>query len=457
MDHSRKLEIAIDSARKFTQMGSSQRVVNLLRKFHPADVVSILAGLGTLERLAAWKALRAADPRMAAEVLTEMPDQAAAGVLGALEPSDVASVLRSLPVDDAAHLVRLLPDDVLEFLQLEEEADRTISPELVGHLAYREETAGRLMVTNVLAVPEHLTVGEATRALQERGDQFEMVFYLYVVDDRRHLIGVISLRQLILNLPPTPLRRIMADDVISVRTSTDQEEVAQTIARYNLLAVPVVDDDNRLVGIITVDDAIDVLREEATEDIYALAGVSTEETVEGNPFRAIRLRLPWLMVNLGTALVASSVIRHFQDVIDQVIVLATLQSVVAGIGGNAGTQTLTVVVRGMALGEIATGSGLRVLGKEFVVGAGNGLLNGCLGAIVVATWFQNVYLGLVMGLAMLANIVIAGIAGTVVPLTLRALRLDPATSSSVFVTAATDMIGFGTFLGLATLFLDHLK
>jgi magnesium transporter len=378
-------------------------------------------------------------------------------VLGALEPTAVAAVLRSLPVDDAAHLVRLLPDDVLEYLQLEDDAEKTISPELVGHLAYPEETAGRLMVTNVLALPERLTVGEATRALQERGDQFEMVFYLYVVDDRRHLVGVVSLRQLILNQSTTPLRRIMTEEVISVQTSTDQEEVAQTIARYNLLAVPVVDDDNRLVGIITVDDAIDVLREEATEDLYALAGVSTEESVAGNPFRAIRLRLPWLVVNLGTALLASSVIRHFQDVIDEVIVLATLQSVVAGIGGNAGTQALTVVVRGLALGEIALGSGLKVLTKEVVVGAGNGFLNGCLGALVVATWFGNVYLGLVMGLAMLTNILIAGVAGTLVPLTLRALGLDPATSSSVFVTAATDMIGFGTFLALATLFLEHLK
>jgi magnesium transporter len=199
----------------------------MLRKFHPADVVTILAGLGAQERLAAWKALRASEPRMAADVLTEMPDQAAAGVLGALEAPGVASVLRSLPVDDAAHLVRLLPDDVLEYLQIEEDADRTISPELVGHLAYGEETAGRLMATNVFALPEDLTVGEATRALQERGDQYEMVFYLYVVDDRRHLVGVVSLRQIILSSSPTPLRRIMVEDVISVRTSTDQEEVAR--------------------------------------------------------------------------------------------------------------------------------------------------------------------------------------------------------------------------------------
>lgn len=457
MDHTRKLEIATASARKFAQMGSTQRVAKLLRTFHAADIVSILANLGAPERLAAWKALRASDARLAADVLTEMTEGTAASVLGALEPVEVARVLRSLPVDDAAHLASLLPEELLDALRDEDDSDRTISPELAGHLSYGEETAGRIMATNVYALLENLTVGEATRALQERSDEFEMVFYLYVVDDRRHLVGVVSLRQLLLNASTTPLRRIMFEDVISVSTTADQEEVAQTIARYNLLAVPVVDDENKLVGLITVDDAIDVLREEATEDIYALAGVATEERVSGGPLRAIRLRLPWLYVNLATAVLAASVVNLFTGTIDQVVELAVLMPIVAGMGGNAATQTLTVVVRGLALGEMEATSGAKVLAKEMLVGFGNGIGNGLLISLLVWWKYGKPFLGLIIGLAMISNMLVAGIAGTLVPLALRALRLDPATSSSVFVTTATDMIGFGTFLGLATLFVSHLK
>jgi magnesium transporter len=457
MDHARKLDIATDSARKFVQMGSSQRVVNLLRKFRAVDAVTILSKLGTQERLAAWKALHGSEPRFAADVVTEMSDQMATAVLSELEPREVALLLRSLPIDDAAHLVGLLPDELIADLREDEDAERTISPELAGQLAYGEKTAGRIMTPNVLALPETLTVGEAIRALQERSDQFEMVFYLYVIDERRRLVGVVSLRQLLLNASPIPLRRIMVEDVVSVRPDADQEEVAQTIARYNFLAIPVVDSDNRLVGLITVDDAIDVLREEATEDLYALAGVATEENLTGTSRRAIRLRLPWLYVNLATASASATVVHLFEGTIQEMVALASLMPIVAGLGGNAGTQTLTVVVRGLALGELAGTSEMKVLLKEAFVGLGNGLGVGIVSAVVASIYFRNPFLGIVLCVAMLANVMVATIMGTVVPFALRALRLDPATGSSVFVTACTDMTGFAAFLGLATLFIAYLK
>jgi magnesium transporter len=458
MERTRKLEIATASVRKFIQIGALQRAANLMRKFRAADVVEIVDGLGPQERLLVWKSLRALDARLAADVLAEMPERSATALLTGLDPGEVARVLRSLPVDDAAHLVGLLPDDLLEHLRDEEDVDSTISPELAGHLSYAEKTAGRLMTTDVLALPEDLTVGEATRALQERSDEYEMVFYLYVVDDRRHLVGVVSLRQLLLNVSAIPLRKIMSDDVISVRTEADQEEVAQTIARYNLLAVPVVDAENKLVGMITVDDAMDVLREEATEDIYALAGVASEESVTGSPTRAIRLRLPWLYINLATTIVPTFVVSLFDDTIKEAVIpLAALMPIVAGMGGNAGTQVFTVVIRGLALGEFAGTTTGRVLAKESLVGLGNGVGNGVVIAIAYAIYFHNPYVGVALGLAMVTNMFVAGAAGTLIPLLLRALKIDPAVASSVIVTTFTDAFGYGTFLAIATLFVAHLR
>jgi magnesium transporter len=288
-----------------------------------------------------------------------------------------------------------------------------------------------------------------------------MVYYLYVVDERNHLVGVLSLRQLLLVAPTTPLKKIMSSDVISVRTDTDQEEVAQIVARYNLLGVPVVDAENKLAGIVTVDDVLDVIREEATEDIYALAGVRSDEHSLSAPARSVRLRLPWLLVNLATATLAASVVHLFEGTIQQVVVLAALMPIVAGMGGNAATQTLAVTVRGLALGEVTWENSRRVLLKEFLVGIANGLINGLVAGLIVCVWFgfstRTAIIGGIIALAMLNNMVIAGIAGTLVPLILKRLKADPAIASTVFVTACTDIGGFFSFLGLATLLIKFLK
>jgi magnesium transporter len=266
---------------------------------------------------------------------------------------------------------------------------------------------------------------------------------------------------LLLVPPTTPLKKIMSTDVISVRTDTDQEEVAQVVARYDLLGVPVVDAENKLAGIVTVDDVLDVIRDEATEDIYALAGVRSEESVVGSPLRSVRLRLPWLLVNLATAVLAASVINSFRGTIEKVVVLASLQSIVAGMGGNAATQTLAVIVRGLALGEVAWENGRRVLFKEILVGTVNGLINGLVAAVIVWLWFgfslKMLVIGAIIAAALIINLVIASIAGTVIPLILRKLKADPALASTVFVTACTDVGGFLTFLGLATLLIRYLR
>jgi len=332
---------------------------------------------------------------------------------------------------------------------------RRESGQVESLLDYAEQTAGRIMNPNVFALSEDLTVGEAVSALQS-AINVEMVFYLYVVDVRRHLVGVTSLRRLLLVAPETPLKRIMTPDVISVRVDTDQEEAARLVASYNILAIPVVDEENKLVGVITVDDVIDVLKDEATEDLYRLAGVSGDERVETPAWDALKKRLPWLGVNLGTAFLAASVVAAFEHTISRATALAVFMPIVAGMGGNAGTQTLTVIVRGLALGELSWANARKALFKEAAIGLGNGVVLGLIAALVAWATKGNPMLGLLLGMAMICNMLVASTAGTLVPLGLKAMKVDPALASSVFITTFTDVVGFASFLGLATIFLRYL-
>jgi len=277
-----------------------------------------------------------------------------------------------------------------------------------------------------------------------------------VVDDRHHLVGVTSLRRLLLVAPATPLKRIMTSDLISARVDTDQEEVARQVASYNLLAIPVVDEENKLVGVITVDDVIDVIKDEATEDIYRLAGVSGDERVFTPAGESLRKRLPWLGVNLVTAFLAASVVGLFEGTIQQVTALAVFMPIVAGMGGNAATQTLTVIVRGIALGELSWVNSRKALLKEAVVGIGNGVVLGVVAALVAWITRGSPVLGILLCAAMIINMFVAATAGTLVPLGLRAANIDPALASSVFITTMTDVFGFASFLGLATIFLRYL-
>ena len=271
------------------------------------------------------------------------------------------------------------------------------------------------------------------------------------------LVGVVSLRELLLNPPSMPLKKIMATDVISMPTTVDQEEVARIVGQYNLVAVPIVDEENRLVGMVTVDDVVDVLRDEATEDIYSLAGVDTEERVTTPAIRSLRLRLPWLHVNLITAVLASTVVYAFSKTISQVVALAVLMPIVAGMGGNAAIQTLTVTVRGLALGELTWANSKRIIIKEVLVGIGNGAVLGVVTALIAWLWFKRPLLGVIIGLAMIINLFVAALTGILIPLVLKRLKADPAVASGIFVTTFTDVCGFFSFLGLATLFLKWIQ
>ena len=449
----RRIDLVLDSVKRLLRIGATANLLNLLQKQHPADLAQIFSDLPDKDREAAFSLLAERNGRLAMEAVSELGPEAGAALLGTRSAEEIAKLAQEIPSDDAAALIDHLPEDlsaaVLDLMRPKE------SGVVENLLEYDEQTAGRIMNPHVFALNEDMTVGEAITEMQNARD-VEMVFYLYVVDERRHLVGVVSLRRLLLVSPETPLKRIMTADLLSVRVDTDQEEVARLVASYNLLAIPVVDEENKLVGVITVDDVIDVIKDEATEDIYRLAGVAGDERPFTPAGESLRKRLPWLGVNLVTAFMAASVVALFEGTISQITALAVFMPIVAGMGGNAATQTLTVIVRGIALGELNWSNSRKALMKEAVVGVGNGLVLGIVAALVAWTTRGNPVLGLVLCAAMIINMFVAATAGTLVPLGLRAVNVDPALASSVFITTLTDVFGFFAFLGLATLFMSYL-
>ena len=449
----RRIDVVLDSVKRLLRIGATANLLNLLQKQHPADLAQVFGSLLETERHSVFSLLVERSPRLAMETVSEMGPEEGAKLLTGRSAEEVAKLLQELPSDDAAALIDYLPEELqTEVLEL---MRRRESQEVESLLEYGEQTAGRIMNPQVFALREDLTVAESITALQSARD-VEMVFYLYVVDERRHLVGVTSLRRLLLVSPETPLKRIMTPEVTSVRVDTDQEEVARQVASYNLLAVPVVDEENKLVGVVTVDDVIDVIKDEAAEDLLRLAGVSGDERIETPASEALRKRLPWLGINLVTAFLAAGVVATFESTIQQVTALAIFMPIVAGMGGNAATQTLTVIVRGLALGEVSFATARKALAKEAAIGLGNGVVLGLVAAGVAVATKQDPMLGLVLGMAMLINLFVAATAGTIVPLGLKALKVDPALGSSVFITTFTDMVGFAAFLGLATVFLRYL-
>lgn len=446
--------VSVALIRKLLHRGARASVAKILAKAYAVDVARMLSMLNGFERAQAFSILlNDCEPSHAAQVISEMETRDSIVLLENLEPQEVAKILSDMPADDATLLTSRLPEQqakkVIAMMATETAADVR---ELLEH---EERTAGRIMTPDYFALEEDVTVSEAIIALQRRSDELEMILYVYVVDKRNHLIGVVSLRKLLTTPSSTQLKKIMTPDVINARTDTEQQEVARLVAEYNLLALPIVDDEGKLVGMVTVDDVLDVVQEEAAEDLLALAGVTPEEQISTNPMRALRLRAPWLVVNLATAFIASYVIDRFQGTIETLPFLSALVTIPMGMGGNGATQTVTVVVRGLALNQ-GKNLGWASL-KEIIVGAGNGLINGLICAVVVTFYYKSVWLGIVLAMAMIINMIVAGIAGLLIPSFLKRLGIDPAVSSTVFVTTCTDVGGSLSFLGIATLLLNYLK
>jgi magnesium transporter len=325
---------------------------------------------------------------------------------------------------------------------------------LLGHA---DESAGGHMTRSFVSLNGNWTVERAISYLRRVRPDADSAYYLYVIDAGGRLEGIVSLRDLIIASPPTALADIMSREVVKARDDMDQEEMARLVQRYDLVALPVVDANDRLVGVITVDDVLDVVEEEATEDILKLAGVGVKERALSPVMESARRRIPWLAVNMCVALVSAFVVSRFEDTIAKVAALAALMPVIAGQGGNAGVQTATIVVRGIALDELKVGDLARVLTKEIALGALKGTLFGVVLAGIAYAWQQNTTLALIAGSAMFLNMIVASVGGVMIPMTLRyVFKLDPATAAGVFDTMLTDIMGFFIFLGLATLFLSRL-
>ncbi len=447
----RPRSVPIASAlRRVIASGDRSRLEKALAILHPADLAQIVPELAADQRKNVIEVLLKL--RKAGATLSELPEGCLHDILEELDDAVVLEVVKRLPPDDAVDLIQDLPEE--RSLRILNGLNIGAARELRELLVYSPETAGGIMTTKFFALREADTAGHAVAAL--RGSRQESgLYYLYVLDEEGRLRGILSLHQLLLAEEDTRVSELMNERVTTIHPRASQEEAARLIARYNLLALPVVDDAGYMLGVITVDDVVDVIQEEATEDIYRMAGISEGDNVFTGWNESVRLRLPWLTLNLATAVLASRVVALFEPALEAVAALAVFMPIVAGMGGNAATQTITIVVRAIALGQLDSGV-RRTVAKEVLVGLVNGVFVGIAGGIIAWLLTDKIIFGVVLCLAMIVNTLVAALAGTLIPFTLRALRLDPAIASSIFVTTLTDIFGFFAFLGLATVFLQYL-
>jgi magnesium transporter len=446
------------SARSYQQLltkllrhGAHPQLRKIVDKTLPADLAPVLPLLLEEDRKRVLSLL--IESGKAARALLSLDHADRKEIIDSLDDATIGAICSSSAPDDAADLLDALDPDRRE--RILELLGATQSAKLESLLEGEKETAGSLMNTEFLALDEDLTMAQAVEAIRQYPRK-ETFFYVYCIDEGGHLVGVLSLRSLILAGANVKLKDIMVQSVVRTQVDSTPEEVAQIVSKYDLLSVPVVDLQNRLVGVVTVDDVIDVIQEQAEEDLLHLAGVAAEERVSTPGIQSFRMRFPWLAINLATAFLASWVVSWFQGTIAKWAALAVFMPIVAGMGGNAGTQTLTVFVRGLALGEVEWASGFRAIRKEMLVGFANGLANGVLTTLVVGLWTGDWVIATILLIAMTANLVIAGISGGLVPLALERFGFDPAIASSIFVTTFTDVGGFFSFLGLATLAIRYL-
>jgi magnesium transporter len=418
----------------------------------PADVAEVLSDLS--EEQATDLIHRLFLRHAAAEPLGEMEPNESAELFVKLDRKEASEILARMDPDDAVDLLFELPESVQQ--ELLARLSRKDAEILTDLLAYPPDTAGGLMSPEIIPLPLSMTAHEAIDLLRRRAEEAETVYYAYAVDDVGTLLGVLSLRDMALASPTTNLSDLVVRDAVTVRVEDDVEEVARVFDKYDYFALPVVDEKGALLGVITVDDVIDVIREEATEDIYGLAGVPSEESVDTTWWASLRMRLPWLYVRLFTALAAAVVVGLFEQTIAKVAALAVMMGVIAGQGGSAGMQTVTIITRGMALGEMDRRKGWRLLIKELLLGAANGVLLGATVGAITYFWKGEILLGVAVCLAMWINLVVAGIAGVAIPLGVQSVGKDPALASGVFLTTVTDVLGFGLLFVIAKLLLPGI-
>ena len=437
----RLLSDALDSGR----LGPVRRLVNTLS---PAEIGNLLESLPPAKRSVVWGLV---DPEDDGEVLVHVGEEVRESLIADMDPDELVAAASELDIDDLADLAEDLPDAVVE--QVLKSMDRENRERLEQVLSYEEGTAGRLMNPDVVTVRADTTVDVVLRYLRLRGELPEHTDHLYVVSKRHQYLGRIALQALLTHEPSTPINQLLDDSQPAIDVHESEQEVARQFSDHDWISAPVVDANNVLLGRITIDDVVDIIREQAEHQALGAAGLDEDEDLFSPVWRATRRRMLWLGINLATAFLAASVAGQFEDTIHRLVALAVLMPIVAGMGGNAGTQVLALMVRGLALGQVGASNIRTLLWKEARVALLNGLGLGLVLAVVVLLWFHDLGLSLVIAIALTCNLLFAALAGVLVPVTLKRFGYDPALASSIFLTTVTDVMGFFTFLGLATVLL----
>ena len=444
----KEITVLLDTFRRLIRRKANANIKKLLNKTHSADLAQLFRYFNNNEKTFLFNLLQK-NNEASGELLSELDESIISDLLLPLEPLEVANILRKMGSDDIADILNLLDEDKAQLIL--EKLKNKESEELEELMSYPDDSAGGLMSFDVFSLTESTKVIDAITSIQNY-KQAEMVFYLYVTDENSHLSGVVSLRDLVTAPPNSTLKSFMEDDVVFVSSDTDQEEVAKLVSKYNLLAIPVIDSDRTLLGIITVDDVVDVIREEATEDFLQMAGIGKDrEILMKSTFDNVKLRLPWLFASWIGGTIAAYIIGTFEPFLESMIALAAFIPVIIGMGGNVGTQSSTIIVRGFATGRLELSKVGIVIWKEMRVGLILGIFYGLLLGIVSMFQFINApsELGFVLGLSICVSMIIATSIGTLVPIFLRKLDIDPAIASGPFVTTAIDILGILAYFLIA--------
>ncbi|MGA9176317.1 MAG: magnesium transporter [Desulfobacterales bacterium] len=444
--HSESNKILLESIKRLLRRDATYHLLKIVKKTHAADLALVLGSLSVHNQIRLFDLIDDID--LKGEIFSNLDVDTFLNLVERMDLDDIVDILDLMPKDDVADLLGRLPveksDAILEKMK------REGSEEVEGLLHYEDDTAGGIMVPEFIALKESTTAEDAIHSLQKEHLDVEMPFYLYVVDENGKLIGVSSLRQLVVVPPDTPLKDFMITDVFTVKTDMDQEEVAKIVARYDILAVPVVDDTNKLVGIVTVDDVIDIIREEATEDILKMVGAGEEFIETKSIYKNIKMRMPWLFASCVGGIIASFIIGYFQSSLSKLAYLAAFIPVIMGMGGNVGVQSSTITVRGLATGRLSIRDIWSVVFKQLMVGLMLGLFYGFIVGMVAQLKYTQTLFALSVAIGVFSSMTMAALAGSLVPMTLAKINVDPAIASGPFVTTAIDIISVTIYFVIAT-------
>ena len=426
-------------------------IIDLFSDMHPADIADLIDELDEEDRLQLFSLL---EVEKASDVILELSDNSREQIIEDLSNEQLTDIIEEMESDDQADIIAELSDDqakaVLDAIEPEDSRD------VKELLKYPEDTAGGIMQSELVSVKKQATINEAFQAVADAKNEMENIHNIFVVDEEDRLIGAVPLQRLITTKRFTPIVDVIDEDIPSVFARMDQEEVARLFKKYDLVSIGVVDEQQHLLGRITIDDVVDAIQEETSEDIYRIAGLGQDDTIFNKTLDSVKKRLPWLYLNLLTALTSVLVIGFFEDTIKMMVALVFFMPVIAGLGGNAGGQTLALIIRGIALGEVTFENARRVLFRQIAVGATNGIAVGVVIAVIAYFWKGIPVLGLVIGLSMIISVFMGTMVGVLIPLALKRLDLDPALGSNILLTAFTDAFGFFSYLTLATIFLKLL-